>query len=146
MPQRPCQHRAVLEDGRVTCSKIALGDREVSPEICAHCPARACNCQHLRFSLEKIALTPITVRWASGRVEVWDDQPPRVSFLHSACAQKTMPILSPADCVACSLRDSLTPETTPQAAFAPAPVALGENVIPFVRPLRREPNQPCISS
>jgi hypothetical protein len=146
MPQHPCQHRTVLEDGRVTCDKIVLGDPEVSLEICDNCPAQACNCQHLRFSLKKIALTPITVRWANGHREVWDDQPPRVSFLHSACAQKTTSVLSPTDCLACSMRHSIATEPVDQVIAPPAPVALGENVIPFVRPLHREPSLPCISS
>jgi hypothetical protein len=145
VPQRPCQHRSVSEDGRVTCDKIVTGDHEVSPQVCNECPASICNCQHLRFSLEKIALTPIAVRWASGRTEVWDDQPPRVSFLRAACALKTTPILSPTDCLACPLRHSVVPASTDQAIVSPVPLALGDNVIPFVRPLHQEPSLPCTS-
>jgi len=145
VPQRPCQHRSVSEDGRVTCDKIIVGDDEVSPQVCANCPASASDCQHLRFCLEKIALTPITVRWASGRMEVWDDQPPRVSFLRAACALKATPVLSPADCLDCASRHSVVPETTEQAIVSPVPVALGDNVIPFVRPLHQEPSLPCTS-
>lgn len=145
MPQRACQHRSVSEDGRVTCDKIVVGDHEVSPQVCDNCPASICNCHFLRFSLEKTALTPITVRWASGRMEVWDDQPPRVSFLRAACALKTTPVLSPADCLDCPLRHSIVAGTTDQMIVPPVPVALGDNVIPFVRPLHQEPSLPCTS-
>jgi hypothetical protein len=147
VPQRPCPHRSVSEDGRLTCDKIALGDHEVSPAICDNCPARACDCQHLRFSLEKVTLTPITVRWASGRTEVWDDQPPRVSFLRSACALKKTPVASPAVCLACcSLRQAWAVETLDQPAAHQAVLPLADNVLPFVRSLHREPSLPCTSS
>jgi len=145
VPQRPCQQRSVSEDGRVTCDKIVMGDHEVSPQVCDDCPATICNCQFLRFALEKTALTPITVRWASGRMEVWDDQPPRVSFLRAACSLKTTRVLSPTDCLDCPLRHSVVPTTTDQPAVSPVPLALGDNVIPFVRPLHQEPSLPCTS-
>jgi hypothetical protein len=141
----PCQHRSVSEDGRVTCDKIVMGDHEVSPHVCDECPASICNCHFLRFCLEKVVLTPITVRWASGRMEVWDDQSPRVSFLRAACALKTTPVLSPANCQDCPLRQSVVPTTTDQAIVSPVSVALGDNVIPFVRPLHQEPSLPCTS-
>jgi hypothetical protein len=146
VPQRPCQHRSVSEDGRVTCDKIVIGDNEVSPRICERCPAIVCNCQHLRFSLEKIALTPVTVRWASGRMEVWDDQPPHVSFVRAACALKTTPVLSPVDCPACASRHSMIAEAADQVVVPPAPAGLPDNVLPFVRPLPQEPSLPCTSS
>jgi hypothetical protein len=140
--QRPCHHRSVSEDGRVTCDKILAGDQEVSPQVCDDCPANASDCQHLRYCLEKTALTPITVRWASGRMEVWDNQPARVSFLRAACALKTTPILSPSDCLDCPLRQSVLTETIDRAIVSPVPVTLGDNVLPFVRPLRQEPSLP----
>jgi hypothetical protein len=146
VPQRPCPHRSVLDDGRVTCDKIALGDHEVSTAICDDCPARASNCQHLRFSLEKIALTPITVRWASGRMEVWDDQPPRVSFLRSACVLKKTPVASHLECLACSLRQASAAQTIDQPAVHQPVVPLADNVLPFVRSLHQEPSLPCTSS
>jgi hypothetical protein len=141
-----CPSRSVLDDGRIKCDKIALGDHDVSPAICEHCPAPACDCQHLRFSLEKITLTPITVRRASGHVEVWDDQEPRVSFLRSACALKTTPVTSPADCLACCMRLSWMGQSADQSVVTQMAMALGDNVIPFVRPPRSRPGVSCTSS
>jgi hypothetical protein len=140
-----CPHRSVLDDGRIECEKITIGDREVTPAVCERCPAAACACQHLRFSLEKIALTPITVRRANGNVEVWDDQAPRVSLRRSACALKTVPVSSPADCLACATRLSWPGPTLDAAAAPPLAEVLAENVIPFVRPLRTRAGIPCTS-
>jgi hypothetical protein len=140
-----CPSRSVLDDGRIECQKIATGDREVSPAICDQCAAAACACQHLRFSLEKIALTPITVRQANGHVEVWDDQAPRVSFLRGACALKTAPVSTPADCLACSMRLAWPSEAPNQRFVPPVVEALGDNVIPFVKPLRTRAGVPCAS-
>ncbi len=140
-----CPSRSVLDDGRIECQRITTGDREVSPTICDRCPAAACACQHLRFSLEKITLTPITVRRANGHVEVWDDQAPRVSFLCSACALKTAPVSSPADCLACSMRLAWPAETFDRAAAPQLAEVLGDNVIPFVRPLRTRAGLPRTS-
>jgi hypothetical protein len=136
-----CPHRRVSADGRITCDKIALGERDVSPDICHHCPARICDCQHLRFSLEKIALTPITVRWISGRLEVWDDDPPQVSFLRSACELKTIPIDSPADCLSCPQRKSCLPEAPREPAIPGTAVGLSDNVLPFVIPIHKQPRR-----
>ena len=133
-----CPHRRVSADGHITCDKIALGERDVSPDICHHCPARICDCQHLRFSLEKIALTPITVRWISGHVEVWDDDPPRVFFLRSACEVKTTPVKSPGDCLSCSLRKSCLPEAPRELAIPDTGFAPSDNVLPFVRPAQKQ--------
>jgi hypothetical protein len=133
-----CPHRRVSADGDITCDKIALGDRDVSPDICHHCPARICDCQHLRFSLEKIALTPITVRWLSGRLEVWDDDPPRVLFLRSACEVKTIPVESPGDCLSCSQRKSWLPEAPRELALPETTFAPADNVLPFVRPVHKQ--------
>jgi len=141
-----CPHRSVLDDGRIKCEKITIGDHEVSPALCFQCPAAACDCQNLRFSLEKITLTPITVRRANGHVDVWDDQAPQVSFLRSACALKTAPVSSRADCLACSMRLSWIGQTPHQPAVTQPTVALGDNVIPFVRPPRTRPGVPCTSS
>lgn len=142
----PCQHRSVLDDGRITCRKISGTDNEVSPDICLHCPAAACGCVSLRFSLEKVALTPIIVRWADGRAEVWDDQPPHVSFLRSSCALRTAPVRSTGECLGCALRQSLA-NTGPQPVALPgAGLAERYKVIPFVRPLTNQPSVPSRSS
>jgi len=105
-----CRYRSVANDGRVTCRKIVQGDNEVSPSICNTCPARACGCENLRFSLRKRTPSPIVVRYGNGRVEVWDDGPPTVSFVRAACAIKMMPITSPELCAHCSLRTSILPQ------------------------------------
>ncbi len=140
-----CPSRSVLDDGRVRCAKIKTGDREVVPAICDRCPAAACACQHLRFSLEKITLTPITVRRADGRVEVWDDQAPEVSFLRAACALKTAPVSPTNDCLACALRLAWPAQMLDSAA-APQPAEVRvDNVIPFVRPLHSRAGVPCTS-
>ena len=142
----PCPHRLVLEDGRISCQKIAGTDNEVSPDICRHCPAPACGCDSLRFSLEKVALTPITGRWANGHAEVWDDQPPHVSFLRSSCALRKAPVSSPAECLVCSLRER-PPTTSPNPLPIPG-IGLDrrDNVIPFVGRLRDRSSVPSTSS
>jgi hypothetical protein len=131
MQKYTCEHRKVSDDGRIICSKIALGDNQVSPNLCRDCPAKACNCDHLRFSLQKPSLSPIVVRWGNGHTEVWDDQPPLISFLHSACSLKALPISSSRDCMGCVLREGALPEeeieSVPQEVIAVAQ----DNVIPF---------------
>lgn len=136
-----CEYRKVSDDGRITCSKIVLGDSQVSPNQCRDCPAKACNCEHLRFSLQKPSLSPIIVRWGNGHTEIWDDHPPVISFLHSACQAKTIPISSPRDCTGCVLRKGILPQEEIQPAVQEA-IVLGlrpssrqaqENVIPFVK-------------
>ncbi len=104
MQKYTCEYRKVWDDGRIICSKIVLGDNQVSPNLCRDCPANACNCEHLRFSLQKPSLSAIIVRWGNGHTEIWDDQPAGVSFLHSACEAKAIPIFSPRDCIGCALR------------------------------------------
>ncbi len=134
-----CEYRKVSDDGRITCSKIVLGDNQVSPNLCRDCPAKACNCEHLRFSLQKPSLSRIIVRWGNGHTEVWDDQPPAISFRHSACQAKTTPISSPRDCMGCVLRKGILPQEEIQPAVQEAIVLAldsasghaGENVIPF---------------
>ncbi len=127
-----CEHRQVSEDGRITCAKIVLGDNQVSPDLCGDCPARARNCQHLRFSLQKHSLTPITVRWGNGHVETWDDISPSVSFVQAACHVRTIAVSSPRDCLSCQLREALHPEMElPTPALEPIPPAHG-HAIPFV--------------
>jgi hypothetical protein len=140
-----CSSRSVLDDGQIRCAKIKIGDREVAPAVCDRCPAAACACQHLRFSLEKITLTPITVRRANGRVEIWDDQAPRVSFLQAACALKTAPVSPADDCLACPMRLAWPAQAFDGAAVPQPAEALGDNVIPFVRPLRSRADVPCTS-
>ena len=125
-----CPYRSVAQDGRITCKAIASGDNEVSPNLCRECPIKAIACDHLRFSLQKVASRPITARYATGRVEVLDDQPPRIAFLRAACAEKVVPINSPIECARCALHSPHTtiPVTTPST------VAVGEGkVIPFPR-------------
>jgi len=126
-----CRYRSVANDGRITCRKIVQGDDEVSPSICRTCPARACGCDNLCFSLRKRTPSPIVVRYGNGRVEVWDDGPPTVSFMRAACAIKMMPITSPELCAHCSLRTTLLPQPAivaqpgggPEVIAFPMPVA-----------------------
>ena len=86
----------------------------MSVNLCRACPVAQINCQHLRAGLEKKVSTPITVRFATGRVEVWDDAPPTIDFKQAACAAKTMPIQSPRDCSGCPIR---LPNVIPQNAI-----------------------------
>jgi hypothetical protein len=131
-----CPHCAVKEDGCITCQKIAGADTEVSPAICQKGPARACDCAFLRFTLSKIILTPVTVHWADGRVEVWDSQPPRVSFLRSACALKKAPLASSLDCLGCASQQSPATMTPTAPADPQVPLPPKDNALPFVpRPL-----------
>jgi hypothetical protein len=138
----PCQHRTVLDDGRITCQRITGADNEVSPDICLHCPAAACGCLALKFSLEKVALTPIIVRWADGRAEVWDNQPPHVSFLRSSCALRKTPVRSPEQCLGCPLRQSPASTSTDPVVLPAAGPTGKDNVIPFVRRLTNQPGVP----
>jgi hypothetical protein len=105
-----CEHRSVAADGRIICAKITLGDNEVSPNLCRDCPAKAIACQNLRFSLQKSSPSAIVVRYANGRTEVWNDEPPSVSFHRAACAAKVAPVTSPKECAACSLRLTTLPQ------------------------------------
>jgi len=133
MREHTCEHRRVADDGRITCAKIVLGEDQVCASSCGQCPAQTCDCQHLRFSLQKTSCSPITVRWANGHIEIWDDQPPLVSFLHSACALKIVAVSSAEDCLACQLREALRPEQElPTPALESIPPAHG-HAMPFVR-------------
>ena len=105
-----CEHRSVAADGCIVCAKITLGDNEVSPNLCRNCPAKTIACQHLRFSLQKSSPSAIVVRYVNGRTEVWNDEPPSVSFLRAACAAKVAPITSPRECAVCSLRLTTLPQ------------------------------------
>lgn len=111
---KPCHFRQVDNHGRILCNVIKGGDREVSVHLCRACPVSQINCQNLRAGLEKKTSTPITVRFATGRVEVWDDAPPTIEFKQAACAAKTMPIHSPRDCAGCPIR---LPNVIPQSAI-----------------------------
>lgn len=115
---KPCQFRQVDTQGRILCQLVKGGDRQVSVDLCRACPVQAINCQHLRAGLEKQVSTPITVRYATGRVEVWNDAPAAMTFKQAACAAKTIPIHSPRDCAGCTLR---LPNVIPQNAI---PVAV----------------------
>ncbi|MBU1751475.1 MAG: hypothetical protein KKA73_27665 [Chloroflexi bacterium] len=115
-PTIPCPHRQVTADGRVVCQKVPThspqdavrarrdGPVEVSPALCAACPVTQIGCQHLRFTLRKYEPVPITVRYAGGRVEIWDDEPPAMRLTRAACGLRREPIASPADCAGCTLR------------------------------------------
>jgi len=123
---KPCRYRKAEEDGRIVCQKIAQGDDEVTPNVCRTCPAMAINCDHLRFTLQKITPTAILVRYGNGRTEIWNDEPPRIEFLHSACAVEVMPIESPRQCAGCVLRcPAMAEEVEQERALQPA------QVIPF---------------
>jgi len=125
-----CLHRGVAQDGRIVCKAITSGDNEVSPNLCRECPVKAIACDHLRFSLQKVASRPIMVRYATGRTEILDDQPPRIAFLRAACAEKATPVNSPVECARCALHS----QNAARPIAAPAAVAVGEGkVIPFPR-------------
>ncbi|MCC7161713.1 MAG: hypothetical protein IT331_04410 [Anaerolineae bacterium] len=111
---KPCHFRQVDNHGRILCGIIKSGDREVSVQLCRACPVSQINCQNLRAGLEKKTSTPITVRFATGRVEVWNNAPPTIEFKQAACAAKTMPINSPRDCAGCPIR---LPNVIPQTAL-----------------------------
>lgn len=119
---KPCQFRQVDAHGHILCNLIKGGDREVSVNLCRVCPVQQINCQHLRAGLQKKVSTPITVRFATGKVEVWDDEPPTIDFKQAACAAKTMPIHSPRDCAGCPIR---LPNVIPQNAIQAAHRAKG---------------------
>ena len=122
---KPCHFRQVDNHGRILCNVIKGGDREVSVNLCRACPVSQINCQHLRAGLEKKVSTPLTVRFATGRVEVWDDSPPTIEFKQAACAAKTMPITSPRDCAGCPIRmPNVVPQNAIQVAHRSRPSAV----------------------
>jgi hypothetical protein len=123
-----CDYRSVDKDGRIICSKIADGDREVSPNLCRECPAKQVGCDHLRFTLSKSAPTPIVVRYATGRVEVWNNDPPGLRFQRAACAAEVAPVHSAAQCLSCAMRSC-------RVAVGVEPAARAGKVIPFPRPV-----------
>ncbi len=146
---KPCPHRQVDDTGRILCGLIRGGDREVSVNLCRACPVPQINCQHLRASMQKKVSTPITVRFATGRVEVWDDEPATIGFKRAACAEKTMPINSPRDCQGCPLRAALVvPQNAIQVARrnkpAAAPAALQAEPPPPVP--AQPPARPIVST
>jgi hypothetical protein len=128
-----CQNRGVSDDGKITCKKILRGDQEVSLSICEACPAAACNCGHLRFSLEKDGETSIIIRYGNGRSEVLEGSPAAVRFSKSACAAQMKPVDVYHDCSACTLRSAGFVHSLVSAARAEAPSAHAK-VLPF-RPL-----------
>jgi hypothetical protein len=99
-----CDYRSVDKDGRIICQKITEGDREVSPNLCRDCPAKQVSCDHLRFTLSKTAPSPIVVRYATGRVEVWNNDPPALRFQRAACSVRVSPISAAAQCLSCAMR------------------------------------------
>ncbi len=126
-----CPHRSVAEDGRIVCAKIVQGDNEVSPNLCRDCPAKMVCCDNLRFSLQKTSPSPIVVRYNGGHTEVWDNDPPSVSFHRAACAVKMMPIANPKECAGCALR-TVAP---PQPAQRKRKTARRGKVLPFPQPV-----------
>jgi hypothetical protein len=129
-----CEHRSVAADGRIVCAKITSGDNEVSPNLCRNCPAKTIGCHHLRFSLQKSSPSAIVVRYAGGRTEVWNDEPPSISFLHAACAAKVAPIAGPKECAACSLRVTTLPQPQVREKAARRKPG-GGKVVPFPQPV-----------
>jgi len=123
----------VAADGRIVCAKITLGDNLVSPNLCRNCPAKTIACQNLRFSLQKSSPSAIVVRYAGGRTEVWNDEPPSVSFLHAACAAKVAPVSSPRECAACSRRLTTLPQPQVREKVARRKPREGK-VVPFPQP------------
>lgn len=140
---KPCHFRQVDPHGRILCNVIKGGDREVSVQLCRACPVSQINCQNLRAGLEKKVSTPITVRFATGRVEVWDDAPPTVEFKQAACSAKTMPIHSPRDCAGCPIRlPNVIPQNAIQVAHRAkqnAPIAAQNAVVAQAMPAERTP-------
>jgi len=129
-----CEHRSVAADGRIFCAKITLGDNEVSPNLCRDCPAKTIACGHLRFSLQKSSPSAIVVRYAGGRTEVWNDEPPSISFLRAACVAKVAPITGPRECAACSLRLTTLPQPQAEEKVARRKPREGK-VVPFPQPV-----------
>lgn len=149
---KPCQFRQVDNHGRILCNVIKTGDREVSVNLCRACPVSQINCQNLRAGLEKKISTPITVRFATGRVEVWDDAPATVDFKQAACAAKTMPIHSPRDCAGCPIRlPNVIPQNAIQVAHRskpgvsePAAPPVAQNVIAAQPPAAQQARQRAV--
>jgi hypothetical protein len=125
-----CPNRSVADDGRIVCAKIVQGDNEVSPNLCRDCPARSVSCDNLRFSLQKSSPSPIVVRYNGGHTEVWDNDPPSISFYRAACAVKVMPVTSPKECAGCALRLAAQPEPVQRKRK----VARRGKVVPFPQP------------
>jgi hypothetical protein len=109
-----CEHRTVSKEGRIVCNKVVEGDPEVSPNLCRDCPFKAVDCSHLRFSLRLSSPSPLIVRF-NGRTEIWDDDPPQLSFQHAACAARVIPIPDPRACAGCALRQPLQAAPDPAA-------------------------------
>ncbi len=146
---KPCQFRQVDAHGRILCQLVKNGDRQVSAELCRACPVQAINCQNLRASLERQVSTPITVRFATGRVEVWNDAPAAMTFKQAACAAKTIPIHSPRDCAGCPLRlpnvippDGISRVTRAQPSAPPPTSAARVNAAAPPRAKRAPQNAP----
>lgn len=129
-----CRFRNVTEDGRVVCQKIVQGDNEVSAGMCQRCPAMACGCSDLRFTLRKNSSSPILVRWGNGRTEVWNNEPSQVAFVRAACAARIVPIVSPQDCAGCRIcTDSASRPmaTVDRGGHQRRQLANGEKIIAF---------------
>ena len=109
---RPCPYRTAQLDGQLTCAKIGGPDREVTPDICAACPAAQISCAHLRFSLVKNAPSPLLIRWGNGKQELLEADAPKVELARGACGEQVMPVHGPATCAACPLHQSWDSQPT----------------------------------
>jgi hypothetical protein len=123
-----CQFRTVSKDGRIVCSKIALGDNAVSPAVCHACPFSTVNCAHLRFSLQHTSPSPLVVRF-NGRTEIWNDDPAQLLFYHAACSERVVSIHSPRACAACPFH--VPAQATCDASVSRPAVARPGKVVPF---------------
>ena len=130
--QLVCNHKTVADDGRLVCSKIGRGDKEISPALCAACPAAQCNCANLRFSLEKEGYGAVVIRYGNGKSMVWDDRSAALRFSRAACASRTMPVCSVSDCAGCPQRVAILPQAI--VAERQAMVAKSQAVASVARP------------
>jgi hypothetical protein len=145
--QIACTYKAVADDGRLVCHKIGRGDKEVTPRLCAACPAAKCNCASLRFSLEKEGYGAVIIRYGNGKTAIWDDRPDGLRFARAACAVRGVPVCSASDCTACGQRTGFfAAAVATEARPMPQPCLAGSEprgpsagkVIPFRLPANSE--------
>lgn len=142
MQKHTCEYGKVWGDDDIVCSRTMLGDSRVSPNLCRECPARACNWEHLRFSVENPSLFPIVIRWVNGHSQTWNNQSADVSLIRSPCEAKAIRISSPRDCVGCALRPFdfalFDPSATLRTSRAPFDRAQGRQGRPLHDPEQEE--------
>ncbi len=155
MQLEPCLYRRVNDDGLVLCGKIKTGDRAVTGGDCQACPIVQIDCSHLRATLLHSGHPPLLVRYGNGKMEVWDDPTPPLTFERAACAVRIQSLASSHECAACAERQALSlpidnrqrqAATSGTAAFAAA-TAFGPER-PRARPLpgRVIPLEPWLAS